>query len=367
MSPDLPRTYQASLVRFGGQSPIFDPALKQFRQAFRAGDPRFPDEATAIRWRFARRCATDFVLRLIAESHWGALLVLRGSRLLKAWFGDRAREPGDLDFVATTLPVRAGDDIASQLGKLIASQPAPAGLVFECSQIASDEIWTYERAQGRRIVVPWQLYDVHGGSVQVDVTFNEDIPDATNFDPIPLADGGCVRVRAVGPEMSLAWKLVWLATDMYPQAKDVYDAVLLAEAVRFSADFHERFVVPAGVAAFDATRLRVAWDDFVKEYPWIGGSGSEWLNRLADALPLVPENGPAARIGLAAIRPEWRTSTVLGLTHGIVEDFAYGRLPILADALEEAGCTDADLLGHCRGNGPHQDGCWVVDLLLGTE
>src|SRR5207237_97344 len=41
------------------------------------------------------------------------------------------------------------------------------------------------------------------------------------------------------------------------------------------------------------------------------------------------------------------------------------RLAILADALEEAGCTDAEILNHCRGPGPHVRGCWLVDLILG--
>ncbi len=40
---------------------------------------------------------------------------------------------------------------------------------------------------------------------------------------------------------------------------------------------------------------------------------------------------------------------------------------VLADALEDAGCQDADILGHCRGPGPHVRGCWVVDLLLGKS
>jgi hypothetical protein len=44
-----------------------------------------------------------------------------------------------------------------------------------------------------------------------------------------------------------------------------------------------------------------------------------------------------------------------------------GRLAVLADALEEAGCTDADVLGHLRGPGPHVLGCWCVDLLLGKS
>jgi hypothetical protein len=43
------------------------------------------------------------------------------------------------------------------------------------------------------------------------------------------------------------------------------------------------------------------------------------------------------------------------------------RLLVLADSLEEAGCTDADILGHLRGTGPHVRGCWLVDLLLAKE
>jgi hypothetical protein len=42
-----------------------------------------------------------------------------------------------------------------------------------------------------------------------------------------------------------------------------------------------------------------------------------------------------------------------------------GRMPVLADALEDAGCDNDAILGHCQGDGPHVRGCWVVDLLLG--
>jgi hypothetical protein len=65
------------------------------------------------------------------------------------------------------------------------------------------------------------------------------------------------------------------------------------------------------------------------------------------------------------VDPRWLTSTVVSLARTIYEDRAFDRLPILADALEEAGCDDADLLAHCRGDGPHVRGCWVVDLVLG--
>jgi hypothetical protein len=71
-----------------------------------------------------------------------------------------------------------------------------------------------------------------------------------------------------------------------------------------------------------------------------------------------------------AIQGAWLSSyggTVRGLAEAIYEERAFDRLPILADALEEAGCTDEALLGHLRGPGPHVMGCWALDLILGKE
>jgi len=63
----------------------------------------------------------------------------------------------------------------------------------------------------------------------------------------------------------------------------------------------------------------------------------------------------------------WLTSTVTHLANTIYTDRAFGRLPILADALEGAGCTNQEVLSHCRGPGPHARGCWALDLVLGKE
>jgi hypothetical protein len=63
----------------------------------------------------------------------------------------------------------------------------------------------------------------------------------------------------------------------------------------------------------------------------------------------------------------WNGGTVIKLAQAIYDDRAFDRLPVLADALEEAGCSDPEILGHCRGPGPHVRGCWVVDLLLAKE
>jgi hypothetical protein len=68
-----------------------------------------------------------------------------------------------------------------------------------------------------------------------------------------------------------------------------------------------------------------------------------------------------------AFDARWRTETAVSLAAGIYEARAFDRLPILADALEEAGCDHADVLTHCRGPGPHARGCWVVDAVLGKE
>jgi len=67
-----------------------------------------------------------------------------------------------------------------------------------------------------------------------------------------------------------------------------------------------------------------------------------------------------------AVDAAWLTSTVVQLARGIYEDRAFDRMPILADALQDAGCDNDDVLSHCRDeSATHVRGCWVVDLLLG--
>jgi hypothetical protein len=65
--------------------------------------------------------------------------------------------------------------------------------------------------------------------------------------------------------------------------------------------------------------------------------------------------------------PSWLTSTVLALANGIYAERAFDRMPILADALQDAGCGNEDILNHCRQPGEHVRGCWVVDLLTGRS
>lgn len=72
--------------------------------------------------------------------------------------------------------------------------------------------------------------------------------------------------------------------------------------------------------------------------------------------------------GGSTIFPGWMirvSETAKLLADGIQADQAFERLPILADALEESGCTDTELLAHMREPGHHVRGCWALDLVLG--
>lgn len=101
------------------------------------------------------------------------------------------------------------------------------------------------------------------------------------------------------------------------------------------------------------------------------------LNRLSsDTHPFVAPDWPAVCDCLrdiiypyrhVALDPTWRTEAVITLAKGIYASRAFDRMPVLADALEDAGCVNEEILSHCRSDGPHVRGCWVVDLILGKN
>ena len=69
-----------------------------------------------------------------------------------------------------------------------------------------------------------------------------------------------------------------------------------------------------------------------------------------------------------AIDPAWRTTTAVAIGKGMYDSRDFSAMPILADALQDAGCDNDDVLAHCRAeNGIHVRGCWVVDLVLGKS
>ena len=106
-----------------------------------------------------------------------------------------------------------------------------------------------------------------------------------------------------------------------------------------------------------------------------------WLHRGLPA-PLLPDlteslaqaqllrdvfGNPFRPVTIEASWLAWRDGIVGQLAASIYEERRFADVPILADALEDAGCTEAPLLAHCRGHKEHVRGCWVVDRLLGKE
>ena len=71
-----------------------------------------------------------------------------------------------------------------------------------------------------------------------------------------------------------------------------------------------------------------------------------------------------------SVDPTWLAAdggAAVELAHRIYQERAFGRLPDLARGLEAAGCTDPEILAHCRSGGEHVRGCWVVDLILSKD
>ncbi len=121
----------------------------------------------------------------------------------------------------------------------------------------------------------------------------------------------------------------------------------------------------ASVVGADASAMAAAW-------ALLEAEGGEDM-RIYDRGKRAEERAQAALLREVfgnlfrpvAVDPRWLTSDVVPLARGIYAERAFDQLPILADALQEAGCANEAVLGHCRGPGPHVRGCWVVDLLLG--
>jgi hypothetical protein len=141
-------------------------------------------------------------------------------------------------------------------------------------------------------------------------------------------------------------------------------------------------------------RANLAWDwgsfvDAVREDAW--RSGRDWENArdighlvkrlLGDAQPFGAAYRAWLRKEMAFVvtdvlgnpfrpvvcSPAWQTPVVTALAGAIYEGRRFGDLPVLADALEEAGCDQAEILAHCRQPGAHVRGCWVVDVVLGKS
>jgi hypothetical protein len=114
--------------------------------------------------------------------------------------------------------------------------------------------------------------------------------------------------------------------------------------------------VPVARAASQPEAWQAAWD--VLHLRLLDGPAHAALLRELFGNPFRPVSVPPAW-------REWNGRTIPKLAAALYAERRFAEMPVLADALEEAGCTDQALLDHCRRAGEHVRGCWVVDLLAG--
>ena len=236
----------------------------------------------------------NHLLTVISTTPCAEHLVLRGSVTMPAWVGSAARAPGDLDFVVTPHTITSGSaDARALLQDIVAACPCHPRCGPAAGADGRAAIWTYERADGRRLVVPFSTADGPDGSVQIDIVFGERLPVAPDTAELPGLD---VPLLAATAALSLAWKLLWLATDMYPQGKDLYDAALLAEHTTVDRELVRDLIRPELGAEADTFTARavlsweVDWANFTDEYPSVTGDGEVWKRTAGPgpAPPLVP-------------------------------------------------------------------------------
>jgi hypothetical protein len=192
-------------------------------------------------------------------------------------------------------------------------------------------------------------------------------------------------------KLSLCWRgcywdgpLCWVGEDRLAVWGLGQDAEWLLPAVRIfdvTTGKEERwFPGPKGNLVFD--RYLFSFDKDEGTSAWDVDTG-ERLLRDASFCPLRYQQGtkafltplPDGSFQLSTLRgkavdPSWLTwngGTVIQLAQAIHADHAFDRLPILADALEDAGCQDAEILHHCRQPSSHGKRCWVVDAVLAQE
>ncbi len=176
-----------------------------------------------------------------------------------------------------------------------------------------------------------------------------------------------------------------LAADERPRAaldaaEDHADGCTSAEALyRARLEAHRaRRAQPGSSLAWQACRLaEVASSEHA--YYTAPAEAARLGNRLAPGqVPLAEPTGQCSVLRdvagspfrAARIDPAWLTwndATVSRLAHAIYRERVFYRLPILADALQEAGCSDALLLDHLRAGEVHTRGCWWLDLILGRR
>jgi hypothetical protein len=177
--------------------------------------------------------------------------------------------------------------------------------------------------------------------------------------------------QATAEELHAAWEDAW-CDDLPEDTPEQSSALAAVFAGRHACDPRRGWVHRAATSATDAVlyHVKASTGDEERAYDAQASESGALSDLLRDIVgnPLRPP--PVIDAAWVA----WHGGTVRRLAEAAYHQRSLpggaldtARLGVLADALEEAGCTDADLLGHLRGPGAHVRGCWAVDLLWGRK
>jgi hypothetical protein len=143
-----------------------------------------------------------------------------------------------------------------------------------------------------------------------------------------------------------------VAPEEMQQARDaaVAEAALLLPGWRWEQML--RLAEPSARAAMDATFEMLLESFEMSDIPLL-------IHLVRDVLGdvLAPFSPPEEWL-------RWQGGTLKAMAEVMYKEGTFTDLPILADALEDAGCTEPRVLQHCREPGPHVRGCWVIDALM---
>lgn len=276
-----------------GRSKVFDPALKHFRVGLLPDEPPFETADEIASWRALQRHVMSHVLSSIAVSPVASQLVLRGSALLCAWFPETARPPKDLDFVVVPETLSMTDRRAVELLETVMTAVTSReceGVALRRDEVARDQIWTYDRVPGTRLVFRWTAPGFPWGATQLDFVFGERLPVAHQLLNVALTPERHAELQVAPKDLSLAWKLLWLHSDVHPRGKDLYDAMLLAESTTLPLPLLQAVFKIADTKLPRPEALSRVGDDF----EWVGfeeqsdATVEAWKQRLARALRPSP-------------------------------------------------------------------------------
>jgi hypothetical protein len=173
---------------------------------------------------------------------------------------------------------------------------------------------------------------------------------------------GCACVRRVWDLLSDDERLAVERAEHW--AEGLTSVVLVPDRVASATEFGSDQPAILALAALRLFEANPAQAVHAATHVIRAQRGGDWRSELARQCDLVRciFGNPFRTVGEG---PWWQSDMVRQIAQAIAGEQRFADLPILADALEDAGCTDCEILTHLRAPGPHARGCWPLDLILG--